>query len=89
MDFRALSPKTTPKYPLHRGQILAIFRAIKPLPYSLKKLGGFFTLYTTMRQEKDPDRIQGGGARKLNSGIKLKIPTAGSRTLGSSGTLLN
>jgi hypothetical protein len=33
MDFRARSPKTTPKYPLHRGQIRAIFRAIKPLSY--------------------------------------------------------
>ena len=57
MDFRARSPKTTPKYPLQRGQILAIFRAIKPLP-TPEKARRLFTLYTTRRQAKDPGRIQ-------------------------------
>jgi hypothetical protein len=65
MDFRARSPKTTPKYPLHRGQILAILRAISHSLVSLEKLGGFFTLYTIMRQEKDPDRIQGAVAGNI------------------------
>jgi hypothetical protein len=73
MDFRARSPKTTPKYPLQRGQILAIFRAIKPLPYFSGKARRLCTLYTTMRQEKDPDRIQGRVARNMHAlGQKVK-----------------
>jgi hypothetical protein len=81
MDFRARSPNTTPKYPLHRGQIRAIFRAISHFLISLEKLGGSFTLYTTMRQEKDPHLIWGRAAQEFNLAKTKGFPTNGFRGL--------
>jgi hypothetical protein len=53
MDFRARSPKTTPKYPLHRGQIRAIFRAIKPLSYfSGKARRLFYPIYDNASRKR-------------------------------------
>ena len=54
------------------GKFLQFFAPLSHFLYFSEKLGGFFTLYTTMRQEKDPDRMQGRTGQRFNFATKLK-----------------
>jgi len=59
IDLRDRSPRVTPKYPLQRGQIRAIFRDIENDSFeSFKKAGGVCTPYRSKRQEKDPSEAE-------------------------------
>jgi hypothetical protein len=83
MDFRPRSPKTTPKYPSHRGQIRAIFRAIKPLSYFSAKAKAALLPYIRQCVKKKIRTQYGGELPKNFTWQKLKeFPTNGFPGLG-------